>query len=54
MNTLRKCIKLVISKNCTKLHGQQNIYIKKKCHWNFLFFFIILLVTLWSWGWLSL
>jgi hypothetical protein len=28
INTLKKCVKLVINKNCTEMHGQQNI--KKK------------------------
>jgi len=25
MNTLKKCVKLVINTNCTEMHGQQNI-----------------------------
>ena len=24
-NTLKECVKLVINKNCTEMHGQQNI-----------------------------
>ena len=25
INTLKKCVKLFINKNCTEMHGQQNI-----------------------------
>jgi hypothetical protein len=25
INTLKKCVKLVINKNCTEMHGQKNI-----------------------------
>ena len=32
INTLKKCVKLVINTNCTEMHGQQNIKLFSVCY----------------------